>query len=83
MAGDADYIADMYNANLKKVVHDLFETHKQLSNAQTILRALRNPNIDIQGGPMTVERIQPLEDGTVTILPPKPAETAPNETVTL
>jgi|TARA_Y100000310_G_scaffold191121_1_gene191128 hypothetical protein len=84
MAGDVDYIADMYNANIKKVVRDLFETNRQLAYAQTILRALRNPDMIVEGGPMTVDRIQSLENGDVTILPPKPvipkpAETAPND----
>ena len=84
MAGEADYLADMYNANLKKVTHDLFETNKQLVYAQNILRALRNPDMLVEGGPMTIDRIQALENGDVTILPPrpvmpKPAETAPND----
>ena len=82
MAAEADYMADMLLTNLKKVTADLFETNKQLVYAQNVLRALRNPNMLVEGGEMTVERIQALEDGNVTILPPwpiipKPAETSP------
>ena len=80
MAPEADYMADMLLTNLKKVTRDLFETNRQLVYAQNVLRALRNPDMLVEGGPMTVERIQALENGDVTILPPRPIIPKPAET---
>lgn len=80
MSAESDYIANMLVANLKKATADLFETNRQLIYAQNILRALRNPDMLIEGGVMTVERIQALEDGNVTILPPRPVMPKPPET---
>ena len=54
---------------------ELGDTADNLANAQNMVRALKNPDMLVDGSPLTLDRIQIMEDGTHRILPAPPVDT--------
>ena len=45
---------------------------KQQAFAENIIRGLKNPDVMVMGGSVTMERIQVMETGEIRLLPPMP-----------
>ena len=58
---------------------ELGNTADQLALAQNILRALKNPDMLVDGTPLTLERLQVMENGDIRTLPPPPEMTCIEE----
>lgn len=72
MANLTEYLTEKYNKMIGEIASDLGRQTDKLIETQQILRALKNPDILIAGAPLTLERLQVLENGDVRILPPAP-----------
>jgi len=79
MADMGEYITDKYTAMTKAITADLGRTADQLAAAQNILRALKNTDMMVDGVPLTLERLQVMENGDIRILPPAPQMTCIEE----
>ena len=58
---------------------ELGEVSAQLANNQNILRALKNPDILVDGMPFTLDRMQVMENGDIRRIPPPPEMTCIEE----
>ena len=58
---------------------ELGEVSAQLANNQNILRALKNPDILVDGAPFTLDRMQVMENGDIRRIPPPPEMTCIEE----
>ena len=58
---------------------ELGNTADQLALAQNILRALKNPDMLVDGAPLTLDRMQVMENGDIRTLPPPPEMTCIEE----
>ena len=52
---------------------DLDTVSKQQAFAENIVRGLKNPDMSMNGGEVTMERVQVMETGEIRLLPPTPA----------
>ena len=52
---------------------DLDTVSKQQAFAENIVRGLKNPDMMVYGGEVTMERVQVMENGDIRLLPPQPA----------
>jgi hypothetical protein len=52
---------------------DIDTISKQQASAENIVRGLKNPDMLVNGGSVTVDRIQIMETGEIRLLPPEPA----------
>ena len=51
---------------------DLDTISKQQAFAENIVRGLKNPDMSMNGGEVTMERVQVMENGDIRLLPPVP-----------
>ena len=51
---------------------DLDTISKQQAFAENIVRGLKNPDMSMNGGEVTMERVQVMETGEIRLLPPTP-----------
>ena len=58
---------------------ELGEVSAQLANNQNILRALKNPDILVDGAPFTLDRMQIMENGEIRKIPLPPEMTCVEE----
>ena len=79
MADMGEYTADKYAAMAKVITADLGRTTDKLAYAQNILRALKNSDMLVDGAPLTLERLQVMENGDIRTLPPPPEMTCIEE----
>ena len=79
MADMGEYIVDKYTMMVKAITTDLGGTADKLATAQNVLRALKNPDILVDGAPLTLERLQVMENGDIRTLPPPPEMTCIEE----
>jgi len=79
MADMGEYTADKYTMMVKAITADLGRTADKLAFAQNILRALKNPDSLVDGAPLTLERLQVMENGDIRTLPPPPDMTCVEE----
>ena len=79
MSDMGEYTADKYTAMVKVTIADLGRTADNLAFAQNILRALKNPDMLVDGAPLTLERLQVMENGDIRTLPPPPEMTCIEE----
>jgi hypothetical protein len=79
MADMGEYTADKYAAMVKAITVDLGRTADQLASAQNMLRALKNSDMLVDGAPLTLERLQVMENGDIRTLPPPPVVTCIEE----
>ena len=72
MANLTSYLTEKYNKLIAEVTADLSNTLDRLNETQTYLRGLKNPDMIVNGGPVTLDRIQVMENGDIRLLPPPP-----------
>ena len=73
MANLTPYLTEKYTKMIAEITADLGKTADDLANAQNIIRALKNPDMMVNGGSVTMDRIQVMETGDIRLLPPTPA----------
>ena len=79
MADMGPYLAEKYTKMIEAITNDLGRTADKLAFAQNILRALKNPDALVDGAPITLERLQVMENGDIRTLPPPPEMTCIEE----
>jgi len=81
MANLIQYLTVKYTRMIGEISNDLGVQLDKTANLQNIIQALKNHDILFDGGPLTLDRIQAMEDGSFRILPipPMPAETCIEE----
>jgi hypothetical protein len=73
MANLTPYLAQKYNRMIEEITADLGKTADDLAATQNIIRGLKNPDLMLNGGSVTMDRIQVMENGEIRLLPPVPA----------
>ena len=73
------YLAEKYTKMIEAITNDLGRTADKLAYAQNVLRALKNPDMLVDGSPLTLERLQVMENGDIRTLPPPPEMTCTEE----
>ena len=79
MANMGPYMAEKYTKLIEAITNDLGNTADQLASIQNILRALKNPDMLVDGAPLTLERLEVMENGDIRTLPPPPEMTCIEE----
>ena len=79
MADMGPYMAEKYTKMIEVITNDLGRTADKLAYAQNVLRALKNPDMLVDGAPLTLERLQVMENGDIRTLPPPPEMTCIEE----
>ena len=72
MADLTQYLAAKYNKMIAEITADLGKTADDLTNAQNIIRALKNPDMMVNGASLTLDMVQIMENGDIRLLPPVP-----------
>jgi len=73
MADLTQYLTQKYTKMVAEISADLGKTADDLANAQNIIRALKNPDMMVNGASLTLDMVQIMENGDIRLLPPKPA----------
>ena len=73
MANLTPYLTEKYTKMISEITADLGKTADDLANVQNIIRALKNPDMMVDGAPLTLERLQIMETGDIRVIPPPPA----------
>ena len=72
MANLAEYLTTKFTKIILEITTDLGMQADRVMELQNVLRALKNPDMLVDGSPLTLERLQILEDGTHRIKKPNP-----------
>ena len=72
MADLTQYLAAKYNKMIGEISTDLGRTADDLANMQNIIRALKNPDMMVNGASLTLDMVQIMENGDIRLLPPPP-----------
>ena len=73
MANLTPYLTEKYTKMIAEITTDLGKTADDLANMQNIVRALKNPDMLVDGAPLTLDRLQVMETGDIRVIPPPPA----------
>ena len=73
MADLTQYLTAKYTKVIAEISTDLGKTADDLANTQNIIKALKNPDMLINGVSLTLDMVQVMENGDIRILPPPPA----------
>ena len=73
MADLTQYLTAKYPKLIAEITADLGKTADDLANAQNIIKALKNPDMMINGMSLTLDMVQVMENGDIRLLPPPPA----------
>ena len=73
MANLTQYLNEKYAKMLADILADLGKTADELGNMKSIINALKNPDILMNGVSLTLDMVQVMENGDIRILPPPPA----------
>ena len=73
MADLTQYLTAKYNKMIGEISTDLGKVSDDLRNTQNLIRALKNPDALVDGAPLTVDRLQIMENGDIRVMPPAPA----------
>jgi hypothetical protein len=72
-----EFALEVENKYLREAIKELGRNIGEVSTKQAftenIVRGLKNPDMLIDGAPLTLERIQVMETGDIRLLPPTPA----------
>ena len=81
MANLTEYLTAKYTKMITEISADLGAQVDKVADLQNMIRALKNPDLLLNGGALTLDRIQIMEDGNFRILPmpPVPADTCIEE----
>jgi hypothetical protein len=81
-----EFALEVENKHLREAIKELGRNLGGISSkqafAQNMLRALKNPDMLVDGAPLTLERLQVMENGDIRTLPPPPPEMTCIEEVT-
>ena len=72
MADLTQYMTQKYTKMIGEITADLGKTADDLANAQNIIRALKNPDMMLNGASLTLDMVQVMENGDIRLLPPVP-----------
>ena len=73
MADLSQYLTTKFTKMIAEITADLGKTADDLANAQNIIKALKNPDMMINGVSLTLDMVQVMENGDIRLLPPPPA----------
>ena len=73
MANLTPYLTEKYTKMIGEITAALGKTADDLANAQNIIRALKNPDMMVNGASLTLDMVQIMENGDIRLLPPQPA----------
>ena len=73
MADLTQYLTQKYTKMVAEISADLGKAADDLANAQNIIRALKNPDMMVNGASLTLDMVQIMENGDIRLLPPQPA----------
>ena len=73
MADLSQYLTQKYTKMIAEITADLGKTADDLANAQNIIKALKNPDMMVNGASLTLDMGQVMENGDIRLLPPPPA----------
>ena len=69
MADMTAYIMEKCSRMIAEITKDLSEMNDRVVETQKILRALKDPDMIVNGSPnLTLDRIQIMENGDITVL---------------
>jgi hypothetical protein len=72
-----EYALEVENKHLREAIKELGRNLGEVSSkqafAENIVRGLKNPDMLMNGGSVTMERIQVMETSEIRLLPPQPA----------
>ena len=57
---------------IEELGSDIGDTAHNLGEAQNIIRALKNPDMMVNGASLTLDMVQIMENGDIRLLPPPP-----------
>ena len=72
MADLTQYLTAKYQKMIAEITADLGKTADDLANLQNIIRALKNPDMLMNGASLTLDMVQIMENGDIRLLPPVP-----------
>ena len=73
MADLTQYLTQKYTKMIAEITADLGKTADDLANAQNIIKAVKNPDMMVNGASLTLDMVQIMENGDIRLLPPPPA----------
>ena len=73
MADLTQYMTQKFTKLIAEITADLGKTADDLANAQNIIKALKNPDMLMNGTSLTLDMVQIMENGDIRLLPPPPA----------
>ena len=73
MADLTQYMTQKYTKLIAEITADLGKTADDLANAQNIIKALKNPDMLVNGASLSLDMVQVMENGDIRLLPPPPA----------
>ena len=72
-----EFALEVENKHLREAIKELGRNLGEISGkqafAENIVRGLKNPDIILNGGSVTMDRVQVMETGDIRLLPPVPA----------
>ena len=78
-----EFALEVENKHLREAIKELGRNLGEISNkqalAQNMIRALKNPDLLMDGTPLTLDRIQVMENGDIRKIPPPPEMTCVEE----
>jgi hypothetical protein len=83
MANLTEYVIAKHSKMLVEICTDLSVQFDKAAELLNIIKGLKNPDILFAGAPLTLDRIQVMEDGSIRITPAQPILPEPcNQAVT-
>ena len=73
MADLTQYLTQKFTKLIAEITADLGKTADDLANAQNIIKALKNPDMLMNGTSLTLDMGQIMENGDIRLLPSPPA----------
>ena len=73
MADLTQYLTQKFTKMITEITVDLGKTADDYARVQNIIRALKNPDMMVDGASLTLDMGQVMENGDIRILPPPPA----------
>jgi hypothetical protein len=78
-----EFALEVENKHLREAIKELGRNLGEISSkqafAQNMIRALKNPDMLWKGAPLTLDRVQVMENGDIKDLPPPPEMTCTEE----
>ena len=72
MADLTQYLTQKYTKMIAEITADLGKTADDYARVQNIIRALKNPDLMVDGASLTLDMVQVMENGDIRLLPPAP-----------